>query len=101
MIQTINIQLLFPFLQTQEPFDWTDTDFLTIYDGPNDQSTQIAKLSGNLGSFSISSTRNSLFAKFESDFSDNYAGFLATIHYGNPYLNIKYNYILKRSYSKS
>ena len=61
-------------------------DPLTIYDGPNDQSTQIVKLSGNLGSFSISSTGNSLFVKFESDDIYNYAGFLAAIHYGNPYL---------------
>ena len=64
-------------------------DPLTIYDGSNDQSNQIAKLCGNLGSFSISSTGNSLFVKFESDYYDNYPGFLATIHYGNPYLNIK------------
>ena len=50
-------------------------------------------MSGNLGSFVISSTGNSLFVKFESDESMNYGytGFLATIQYGNPYLNIKYN----------
>ena len=66
----------------------TGYDFVTIYDGPNDQSTQKAKLSGNLGSFIISSTGNSLFVKFESDYSVQYGGFLATIHYGNPYLNI-------------
>ena len=64
-------------------------DTLTIYDGSNDQSTQIEKLNGNLGSFSISSTGNSLFVKFESDIVGQYTGFLATIHYGNPYLNIK------------
>ena len=34
-------------------------DFLTIYDGPNDQSTLIGKLSGNLGNFSVLSTGNS------------------------------------------
>ena len=44
-----------------------DYDFVTIYDGSNDQSTQIEKLSGNLGSFSISSTGNSMFVKFKSD----------------------------------
>ena len=64
-------------------------DVVTIYDGSNDQSSQIAKLSGNLGSFSISSTGNSLFVKFESDDYFQYSGFLATIHYGNPYLNNK------------
>ena len=64
-------------------------DFVTLYDGSNDQSTQIEKLSGNLDSFSISSTGNSLFVKFESDDYDNYGGFFATIQYGNPYLNIK------------
>ena len=74
----------FPNLQTE-----SGNDFVTIYDGSNDQSTQIEKLSGNLGSFSISSTGNSLFVKFESDDILNYAGFLATIQYGNPYLNIK------------
>ena len=60
---------------------------MTIYDGRNDQSTQLAMLSGNLGSFSISSSGNSLFVKFQSDCCTNHAGFLATIHYGNPYLN--------------
>ena len=64
-------------------------DFVTIYDAPNDQSAQIEKLSGNLGSFDISSTGNSLFVKFESDDLCTFSGFLATIHYGNPYLNIK------------
>ena len=64
-------------------------DFLVIYDGPNDQSTQIAKMSGNLGSFSISSTGNSLFVKFESDDDDGSTGFFATIHYGNPNFNNK------------
>ena len=61
-----------------------------IFDGENDQSTHILKLFGNLGSFGISSTGNSLFVKFESDhYDDGSTGFLATIHYGNPYLNIK------------
>ena len=67
------------------------TDPLTVYDGSNDQSTQIEKLSGYLGSFSITSNGNSLFVKFESDnrVKKNNGGFLATIHYGNTYLNIK------------
>ena len=47
-------------------------------------------MSGNLGSFSISSTGNSLFVKFESnDHDDGSTGFFAKIHYGNPYLNMK------------
>ena len=58
-------------------------DFVTIYDAPNDQSAQIEKLSGNLGSFAISSTGNYLFVKFESDLLGNDDGFLVTIHYGN------------------
>ena len=79
----LNIYFIFPFSKIQQP-SWVDTDFLIIYDGPNDQLTQIAKLSGNLGSFRISSTGNSLFVIFESSYSlklDN-GGFLATIHYG-------------------
>ena len=78
--------MIFSLLQTE----WTQrySDCVTIYDGPNDQSTQIEKLSGNLGSFDISSTGNSLFVKFESDGSVSKDGFFATIHYGNPYLNI-------------
>ena len=65
-------------------------DYLEIYDGSNDQSSQIEKLSGSLGSFVISSTGNFLFIKFESNWvDDGSTGFLATIHYGNPYLNIK------------
>ena len=67
-----------------------DFDYVTFYDGPNDQSTQIAKLSGNLSSLSFSSTGTSLFVKFESGCCQQYTGFLATIHYGNSYLNIKY-----------
>ena len=63
-------------------------DYLEIYDGPNDQSPQIAKLSGDLEIFSISSSGNSLFVKFKSNHNDDGStGFLATIHYGNPYLN--------------
>ena len=74
-------------------------DIVKIYDGSNHQSTQIEKLSGDLGSlgsFGISSTGNSLFVKFESNYDNSYyeigmvfTGFLATIHYGNPYLNAK------------
>ena len=91
---------LFCILQTQEysvniydNYPYGDT--LTIYDGSNEQLilvvklSQIAKLSGNLGSFDISSTGNSLFVKFESDGDVTEDGFIATIHYGNPYLNIK------------
>ena len=87
------------FSQTQPPDTSTldgstlyHRDPLTIYDGSNDQSTQIEKLSGNLGSFRISSTGNSLFVKFESDnFDYGSTGFLATIQYGNLYLNINNN----------
>ena len=57
-------------------------DLVTIYDESNDQSSPIEKLSGNLGSFSISSNGNSLFVKFRSDGSKQYTGFFATIHYG-------------------
>ena len=77
-------KIIFSISQTESNYD-----FVTIYDGSNDQSPQIEKLSGDKGSFSISSTVNSLFVKFESDNSDPRDGFLATIHYGNPYLNIK------------
>ena len=52
-----------------------------LYDGPNDQSTLLDNLNGNLGSFNISSTGNSIFAKFDSDGSVTVSGFLATIHY--------------------
>ena len=59
-------------------------DYLEIYDGPNDQSPQIAKLSGDLEIFSISSSGNSLFVKFKSTgYDDGSTGFLATIDYGN------------------
>ena len=57
---------------------------MTIYNGVNDQSTQIGKWRGNLASFGISSTENSLFVKFKSDHYDSGStGFIATIHYGN------------------
>ena len=78
----------YSFFQTQPPYTYSDGtlyhyDPLIIYDGSNDQSTEIEKLSGNLGSFGVSGTGNSLFIKFESNFYDNYAGFFATIHNGN------------------
>ena len=79
----LNIKSYYFLSQTENGYD-----FVTIYDGPNDQSTQIEKLSGNLGSFDISSTGNSLFVKIVSDLSWQYGGFFATIHYGNAYLNI-------------
>ena len=66
-----------------------DSDFLAIYDGLNAQSTQIAKLEGNLESFGISSTGYSFFVKFESFGSGEYTGFLAEIHYGKPHMNIQ------------
>ena len=57
-----------------------------MYDGSNDQAIEIAKLSGNLDSFEMPSTKNSIFVKFESDdfyeFGQN-TGFIATIYYGN------------------
>ena len=51
----------FSVLQTRQPEIYSSGyiryyDFVTIYDGSNDQSNQIDKLSGSLGSFSISST---------------------------------------------
>ena len=87
------MNFIFSFSQTEESsgnYGYM-ADFLVIYDGPNDQSTQIEKLSGNLGSFSISSTGNSLFLIFipYNIGYNNIHGFHATIHYGNPYLNIK------------
>ena len=54
-----------------------------MYDGTNDQSDQIEKLSGNLGSFDMPSIGNTLFVKFESDSSNVKDGFFATIHYSN------------------
>ena len=76
------MKLTFP--QTEDVYD-----IVRIYDGSNDQSTQIEKLSGDLASFGISSTGNSLFVKFESNYANNFAGFNAIIHYGNQYLNAK------------
>lgn len=59
-----------------------DYDFLNIYDGLNDTSPLIERLSGNLGSFNKSSIGNTLFLKFTSDSSNHYKGFQATIDYG-------------------
>ena len=87
------MKFIFSFLQTETPYASTSGiyhyDPLTLFDGSNDQSTQIDKLSGNLGSFGISSSGNFLFLKFESNDINVYTVFLATIHYGNTYLNIK------------
>ena len=78
--------------QTEGIFSYYDIehgDSLTIYDGSDDQSTQIEKLSGDLESFGISSIGNSLFVIFESSYYINYKGFFARIQYGNPHLHIK------------
>ena len=76
-----------PLSQTRNHYYYSD--FVTIYDGSNEQSTEIAQLTGNLGSFNISSTGKFLFVKFEADQSYYYGnGFFATIHYGISYLNI-------------
>ena len=83
-----------PFLQTQ-----TNADFITIYDGSNDEAIEIAKLSGNLDSFEMSSTKNSIFVKFESDesgFWDQNTGFIATIYYGNSISMFEYQLIIKK-----
>ena len=68
-----------------------DPDSVTIYDGSNDEATQIAKLKGSFENDDgfFYSTKNTLFVKFESDYHYhyNYGGFHATIHYGNPNLN--------------
>ena len=67
---------------------FNDNDFVSIYDGPNDQFTRIEKLNGYKSGFNILSTRNSLFVILESDeiYEENeeHLGFLATIHYSNP-----------------
>ena len=56
-------------------------DYLEIYDGLNEQANRISKLNGNLESFSISSTENFLFIKFETFYAQ-FGGFIATINYG-------------------
>ena len=62
-----------------------------MYDGSNDQTTQIVRPSvDSVGGFDISSTGNSIIVTFESDeYSGGGTGFLATIHYGTPYMYIK------------
>ena len=79
---TYRLFVLFDTLQTIE-----DKDFLTIYDGVNDDSNVIKKLSGNLRNFGMSSSGNVLYIKFESDGHNNDNGFLATFYYGNDNTN--------------
>ena len=58
-------------------------DYLIFFDGMNDQSTEIARLSGNLGGFSFTSHKSSLYVKLITKSSFTYNGFFATIQYGN------------------
>ena len=74
---TYRLFVLFDTSQTIE-----DKDFLTLYDGVNDDSNVIKKLSGNLRNFGMSSSGNVLYIKFESDGHNNDNGFLATFYYG-------------------
>ena len=83
-MKELKMKFRFSFSQTDDSGD----DFVTIYDGPNNQSPQIVKLSGNLEIFStISSTGNYLFVNFTSDWLIDLdsTGFIATIFYGNLY----------------
>ena len=62
-----------------------EDDLLTFFDGMNEDSTILEKLSGNYGTFGISTTGNSLFIKFETGNSGGcwtWCGFFATIDYG-------------------
>ena len=63
-------------MQTEGGFD-----FLTIFDGRQDTSPILEKISGGVSSFTIKSNGRSLFLKFESDNSNNKEGFSATVHY--------------------
>ena len=56
-------------------------DSLTIYDGSSTSASQITKLSGNKGSFSISSSGNNLYLKWRSDGSVTAKGFSAIAYY--------------------
>ena len=56
-------------------------DSLTIYDGSSTSASQITKLSGNKGSFSISSTGKNLYLKWRSDGSVTAKGFSAIAYY--------------------
>ena len=70
-----------------------------MYDGSNDEAIEIAKLSGSLDSFEVSSTKNSIFVEFESDdfyeWNQN-TGFIATIYYGNSISMFEYQLIIKK-----
>ena len=76
-------EFIFSVSQTQNYYD-----FVTIFDGANDLSTQIGdKLSGSLDSFNISSTGNYLLVKFKSNNLGGWSGFLATIHQGTYHIS--------------
>ena len=76
------------FFISQTEYCAGDCDYVIIYHGSNEQSTEIDKLTGNLGSFVLWSTGNSLFVKFKSDGIGGFYGFIATVHYSNSYFNI-------------
>jgi len=52
---------------------------MQAHDGPNSLSTSLAKSCGNLGSFSRTSSSNSLYIYFKTDGSFTYTGFKADI----------------------
>ena len=67
-----------------------EDDLLTFFDGIDEDSNILEKLSGNYGTFGISTMGNSLFIKFETGDtfgSSTWRGFHATIYYGT-YKNI-------------
>ena len=64
----------------------------------NEDSSILEKLSGNYGTFGISTTGNSLFIKFETGYSGvcrTWCGFYATIDYGI-YNNIYFCFIFSQ-----
>ena len=64
-----------------------DKDFLTIYDGANDESNEIESLTGNLRSFGVSSSGNALYITFSANWYDRGYGFLAKEYHGNSNTN--------------
>ena len=89
---------------------------MTLYDGSGIHATQIAKLSGDIESFNISSTGNHLFLQWTTDGSNVQTGYFAYVYYKllnvamEPiydncctfpfvYENIQYNHCIKNDQS--
>uniref|UniRef100_A0A8D1SKA0 CUB and Sushi multiple domains 3 n=1 Tax=Sus scrofa TaxID=9823 RepID=A0A8D1SKA0_PIG len=88
------IYINFTVLQTEPIYD-----FITVWDGPDQNSPQIGQFSGNTALESVYSTSNQILIKFHSDFTT--SGFFVLSYHGWYYLRVSISFDILSNYSRS